>query len=151
MAKEKETQKAVIVPFVNKLLAAIDDIILIAVAAGIIGVAFLLILEGVTDFINYTQHSISHIISDLMFVLIIMELFRQVMRQINRFSFTLNPFIYIGVIASIRGMLLTQMKLGMGEIEWEGAVVQIVVHGTIVLILVVALFFYSKCRAREDT
>ncbi|OGP14549.1 MAG: hypothetical protein A2054_09515 [Deltaproteobacteria bacterium GWA2_55_10] len=106
-------------------------------------------LEGITDFMYYTEHSISHIISDLMFVLIIMELFRQVMRQINKHSFSLNPFIYIGVIASIRGILLTQMKLGMGEEDWQAGVIQLTVHAFIVLLLVGSLFFYSKVRARE--
>lgn len=149
MQKNETPSKAFLIPSINKVLTLIDDIILIAVAAGIIGVAILLMVEAATDLIYYTQHSISQIISDLLFVLIIMELFRQVMRQINRYSFSLNPFIFIGVIASIRGMLLTQMKLGMGETEWVGAVVQLGVHAVIVLVLVVALFFYSKCQATD--
>ncbi|MBI1910868.1 MAG: phosphate-starvation-inducible PsiE family protein [Deltaproteobacteria bacterium] len=147
---EDSGRRSVVIPFVSKFLTIIDDVILIWVALGIIGVAFLLMLEALTDFIFYTQHSISHIISDLMFVLIIMELFRQVMRQINRHSFSLNPFIFIGVIASIRGILLTQMKLGMGEAEWVGGVIQLGVHAGIVLILVAALLIYSKCKPRAD-
>ncbi len=147
---ENELQKSGLLKSINRVFIVVDDLILIIVAAGIIGVAFLLMLEAVTDFIFYTQHSISHIISDLLFVLIIMELFRQVMRQINRQPFSLNPFIFIGVIASIRGMLLTQMKLGMGEAEWESSIIQLGVHASIVLILVVALYFYSKCIRRDD-
>ena len=149
MQKKETPSKAFLIPSINKVLTLIDDIILIIVAAGIIGVAVLLMVEAVRDFTFYTEHSISSIISDLLFVLIIMELFRQVMRQINRYSFSLNPFIFIGVIASIRGMLLTQMKLGMGETEWVGAMVQLGVHAVIVLVLVVALFFYSRCRTTD--
>ncbi len=134
----------------DKLLTVLDDIILFLVAFGIIGVAILLMAEAITDYINFTSHSISHIISDLMFVLIIMELYRQVMRQINRHTFTLNPFIYIGVIASIRGILLTQMKLGMGETEWSGGVVQLIVHALIVLILILGLFFYAKYQKKAE-
>lgn len=144
-----EKRKSLVIPYVDKVLTIVDDVILIWVALGIIGVAFLLMLEAITDFMYYTAHSISHIISDLMFVLIIMELFRQVMRQINKHSFSLNPFIYIGVIASIRGILLTQMKLGMGEEDWQAGVIQLTVHAFIVLLLVGGLFFYSKVRARE--
>jgi len=144
-----DKRKSIVIPYVDKFLTIVDDVILIWVALGIIGVAFLLMLEGITDFMYYTEHSISHIISDLMFVLIIMELFRQVMRQINKHSFSLNPFIYIGVIASIRGILLTQMKLGMGEEDWQAGVIQLTVHAFIVLLLVGSLFFYSKVRARE--
>src|SRR3989304_9363645 len=129
---------------ISRWLVYIDDIILVLVAAGIIGVAVALVIEAASDFIYYSQHSISHIISDLMFVLIIMELFRQVMRQLNKHEFSLNPFIFIGVIASIRGILLTQMKLGMGEAEWESSVIQLAIHAVIVLVLVGGLFVYSK-------
>lgn len=148
--QQEQQRRSVVIPYVNKFLAVVDDVILIWVAIGIIGVAALLMLEAITDFVFYTQHSISHIISDLMFVLIIMELFRQVMRQINRHSFSLNPFIFIGVIASIRGMLLTQMKLGMGEADWEGGVLQLGIHAGIVLILVFSLYIYSKGKPKED-
>ncbi|MBI5343987.1 MAG: phosphate-starvation-inducible PsiE family protein [Deltaproteobacteria bacterium] len=134
----------------NRVLGFVDDIILILAAVGILGVAGMLMFEAVTDFIFYTQHSISHIISDLMFVLIVTELFRQVMRQLNRHTFSLNPFIFIGVVASIRGLLLTQMKLGLGEADWEGSVIQMGVHAGIVLVLVVALFFYMKCRPDRE-
>ncbi|MBI5903535.1 MAG: phosphate-starvation-inducible PsiE family protein [Deltaproteobacteria bacterium] len=134
----------------NRFLVILDDIILIAVAAGIIGVACLLLAEAISDFVFFNKHSISHIISDLMFILIIMELFRQVMRQINRHKFSLNPFIYIGVIASIRGQLLTQMKLGMGEVEWKEAAIQLGIHAVIVLILIAGLYIYSKCVLITD-
>lgn len=135
---------------ISRWLVYIDDIILVLVAAGIIGVAVALVIEAVSDFIYYSQHSISHIISDLMFVLIIMELFRQVLRQLTRHTFSLNPFFFIGIIASIRGLLLVQMKLAMGEAEWWGGVLQLGVHALIVLILVVSYYFYSKVEERPS-
>lgn len=147
---ETPQRKSLIIPYVNKFLTVVDDVILVWVALGIIGVAFLLMIEAITDFVYYSEHSISHIISDLMFVLIIMELFRQVMRQINRHAFSLNPFIFIGVIASIRGMLLTQMKLGLGEADWEIGLVQIGVFAGVVLVLVLSLYIYSKRVKSED-
>ena len=139
-------RKGRLIQGVNTLLDIVDDIILVLVALGIIAVAGLLMYEAMTDFAFFTQHSISHIISDMMFVLIIMELFRQVMRQLNRLPFSLNPFIYIGVIASIRGLLLTQMKIGLGEAEWAGGVIQLGVHAGIVLVLVISLYLYSKSK-----
>lgn len=139
-----------IVSRINQGLICFDDVILIMVAIGIIGVAGLLIVEAFSDFIYYTQHSISHIISDLMFVLIIMELFRQVLRQLTRHVFSLNPFLFIGVIASIRGILLVQMKLAMGEAEWWSGVVQLGLHAVIVLVLVVSYYFYSKVESKPS-
>jgi len=136
--------------FLNRLFVIIDDVILVLVALGIIAVAGILMYEAVTDVLLYSQHSVSHIVSDMMFVLIIMELFRQVMRQINRHVFSLNPFIFIGVIASIRGLLLTQMNLAMGEIEWKEGVTQLLMHATIVLILVAAFFVYSRGKKGSE-
>ncbi len=77
--------------WINKVFVIVDDVILLLVAIGIIGVALLLLIEGATDFIDISNHSISHIVSDLMFVLIIMELFRQVLRQINRHTSPSTP------------------------------------------------------------
>jgi uncharacterized membrane protein (DUF373 family) len=150
MEEEKtDAKKGAVLDFINKVLIIVDDVILILVAIGIIIVAGLLMMEALTDFIHFTAHSISHIVSDLMFVLIIMELFRQVMRQINRQSFSLNPFLYIGVIASIRGLLLTQMKITMGESEWKVGAIQLGLHAVIVLILVIGLYFYAGCRRKD--
>ncbi|MBI5237384.1 MAG: phosphate-starvation-inducible PsiE family protein [Deltaproteobacteria bacterium] len=143
-------QRRHVLKFLNRVLDFVDEVILVLAAIGIMAVAGLLMFEAASDFIFYTQHSISHIISDLLFVLIIMELFRQVMRQLNRHTFSLNPFIYIGVIASIRGLLLTQMKLGLGESEWKSGVIQLSIHAGIVFVLVISLFFYSKCKFKED-
>lgn len=153
MEKTKQPESAKESYFISRInhwLVYLDDIILIMVAIGIIGVAILLAVEAVTDFIYYTKHSISHIISDLMFVLIIMELFRQVLRQLTRHVFSLNPFLFIGVIASIRGILLVQMKLAMGEAEWQGGVLQLGIHAIIVLILVISYYFYSKVEEKPS-
>ncbi|MBI5885726.1 MAG: phosphate-starvation-inducible PsiE family protein [Deltaproteobacteria bacterium] len=149
MPEDLTQHRKKIAELISRVLTMVDDVILFVVALGIIVVAGLLMLEVVSDLIYFNQHSISHIISDLMFVLIIMELFRQVMRQINRQPFSLSPFIYIGVIASIRGILLTQMKLGMGETEWSGGVIQLSVHALIVFVLVASLVLYTRHKGEN--
>ncbi|MBI5559990.1 MAG: phosphate-starvation-inducible PsiE family protein [Deltaproteobacteria bacterium] len=142
------SKERLIIGCINRWLGFLDDIILVIVALGIAGSAVLLLYEGMFDFFFYApndpEHTISHIISDLMFVLIIMELFRQVMRQLTRHEFSLNPFFFIGVIASIRGLLITQMKLTLGEADWNKGVWQLGVHAGIVLLIVVSYYFYSR-------
>ncbi|GMR04278.1 MAG: hypothetical protein BMS9Abin23_0170 [Thermodesulfobacteriota bacterium] len=133
--------------FVTTVLTFLDDVILTVVAVALIGVAVLLLYEALTDFLLYSStHTVAHIIGELLFVLIIMELFRQVFRQITRKSFSLNPFIFIGFIAGIRGMLLMQMKLAMGEAEFQEGVYMIAVYAVVLLILVVSYYVYNKAR-----
>ena len=131
---------------VGKVLVVVDDIILYAVVAGIIVVAIRLLVEAWTDVFDYSQHSMPHVISDLMLVLIMMELFRQVMRQINKHAFSLNPFFYIGIIASIRAILITQMRVGLGETVWEIGVTQLLANVGLVLVFILSLYVYSLCK-----
>lgn len=135
-----------IIKGLNTLFTIFDEFILVVVAFGIIVVAILLLFEASTDLYYFSSHSVVHIISDLMLVLIIMELFRQVMRQFNRHAFSLSPFIYIGFIASIRGILLAQMGLAMGELKWKEGIISLSVHAVIVVILALAYFIYVKAH-----
>ena len=134
-------------PFINLLIRCmsyIDDVILTVVSVGIIILAVILLSEAFSDFYYFEEHSIPHIISDLMFVLILMELFRQVVRQLKRHTFTLSPFLFIGVIASIRGILIIQMKLALGLAEGWITLAQIGVYAVIVFVMVVSYYFSSK-------
>ncbi|MBI5598718.1 MAG: phosphate-starvation-inducible PsiE family protein [Deltaproteobacteria bacterium] len=147
--QKKTTIENRVIGWFGRLFSYLDDIILIIVSLGIIAVAIIVMSEAFFDIFTIRAYSVTHIISDLMFVLIIMELFRQVMRQFLRHQFSLNPFLFIGVIASIRGMLIMQMGLAMGEVEWTRGVIQAGVYAVIVLILVVCYYFTSKTeRAR---
>jgi len=81
-----------------------------------------------------------------MFVLIIMELFRQVLRQINREPFSLNPFLTIAVIASVRGLLIIQMKIGTGEFDWNVGAIGIMACSLTVLFTMISFFLYNRSK-----
>jgi len=134
----------------NSVFTVADYTILIVVAVGIIYLAVQLLLDAFYDAIYlWTKHTIPHLLSELLFTLIIMELFRQVHRQINKHKFSLNPFLYIGFIASVRGLLLTQMAVTMGDVEWFQGMIQISVHAGILLILVVCYILYNKTYSKS--
>src|SRR3989337_3361815 len=147
MEKDKQSDKLSerwLSRFLGQWLEYIDDIILVLVALGIMTLAIILLVESVSDFYYFESHSIPHIISELMFVLILMELFRQVVRQLKRHTFSLRPFFCIGVIASIRGILLVQMKLAMGGGDVYIDLAQIGVYAVVVFIMAISYFFSSQ-------
>lgn len=144
MTEKTVVQQTKAARYFNLVVNAIDDILLGAVAIGTISVAIGILYELSAEFAAQAQHNFPHVVSDLMFVLIIMELFRQVMRQINHEPFSLNPFMSIGVIASVRGLLILQMKVGEGEIDWNTGTMGIIIHAITVLILILALYLYNK-------
>lgn len=143
--KDEEQTKSVFFKTLNSIFSITDNAILIFVAFGIVYLAGQLLYDAIYDaIVLWTQHTIPHLLSEMMFVLIMMELFRQVWRQINKEAFSLNPFLYIGFIASIRGLLLTQMAISMDDVEWTQGTIQISVHAGILLLLVVCHLLYNK-------
>jgi len=147
MEKDKQSDKLSerwLSRFLGQWLEYIDDIILVLVALGIMTLAIILLVESVSDFYYFESHSIPHIISELMFVLILMELFRQVVRQLKRHTFSLSPFFFIGVIASIRGILLVQMRLAIGGGDVWTELLQIGIYAVVVFIMAISYYFSSK-------
>jgi uncharacterized membrane protein (DUF373 family) len=84
-----------------------------------------------------------------MFVLIIMELFRQVLRRIIHEPFSLSPFLTISVIASVRGLLIIHMKIGTKEIDWNVGVLGIMACALTVLFMMLSPFLYNKSKANS--
>lgn len=144
MARDNPVDQKKLLGHFNRFSRIIDDVVLGTVALGTIIMAILLLIELGTDFMAQSQHSFPHITSDLMFVLIMMELFRQVVLQINKEPFSLNPFIFIGVIASIRGILIMQMRLSLEQVQWQEGTIGILAYALIVLILFACYHLYNR-------
>lgn len=149
MNKDNFEERGKVVYYFNRLMGYLDGFILVSVALGTISLAILMLIDLLLDYINKEGHSIPHYVSELMFILIILELFRQVIRQINHETFSLNPFIYIGVIASVRGIIIMQMRIALGETELIMGVATILAHGIIVLILFSCYYLYTKINNTE--
>lgn len=117
-------------------------LILVAISIGVLDV--ILLAEVFTDFYFYSSHSFSHIIGQLMFVLVLMELLKQVIRQLKNQPITLTPFFFIGVIASVRGILVTLMKVAMEGADIWISLAQVGTYAAVVLIMVISYYFSSK-------
>lgn len=133
-----------LIGYFNKATGLLDSLILVSVAIGTIGLAIVMVIDLAMDFIYKEEHSIPHYVSEFMFILIIVELFRQVIRLINREPLSLNPFIFIGVISSIRGVIIMQMKMAIGEVEVRDGMITILANGFLILILFVCYYLYAK-------
>lgn len=131
---------------VGRMLDTVDNVILAMVACGTIAVAIALLFDLGLDVIYKEKHSFTHLLGELMFVLIVMELFRQVVRQIFRLPFSLQPFMTIGVIACVRGLLIVQMKLGAGEIEWVAGTLETLAFALTIVLLAASSYLYHKIQ-----
>jgi uncharacterized membrane protein (DUF373 family) len=143
--EEKKHSGSLFLKRLNSVFRVADYAILIIVAIGLIYLAGQLIFDAMYDAVFlWTQHTVPHLLSEMLFALIIMELFKQVRGLINQHKFSLNPFFYIGFIASVRGLLLTQMASTMGDVEVNQGMLQMGVYGGLILIMIVCYVLYNK-------
>ena len=141
-----------VIAWIVRVLTYFDNAILVIVSLGIIIVAGIVLIEGASDILVYFsgksaidyKHTPTHILSDFLFVLIVLELMRQVIRQLQQKPFSLNPFLFIGVIASVRGILIVMMGLALNEIEWVSGTIRLGVYALVILILVVCYSITTK-------
>lgn len=144
---ENTEQKTVPVrQFISNALSIGYDGVIILVACGVFGAALILLYDIVTDFIylGSPNHTFSHLISDLMLTLIIMALLNQVIHLIRSQPFTLLPFIAIGLIASVRGFLVAQIKVGLGETEWAAGLIQLGSYSVMIIAMATCYYFFSE-------
>ena len=99
-------------------------------------------------YLGSPNHTFSHLISDLMLTLIIMALLRQAIQLIKNQPFTLLPFVSIGLIASVRGFLIAQIKVGLGEIDWAAGLIQLGAYA--IMTIAMATCFYVFSRGTEE-
>jgi uncharacterized membrane protein (DUF373 family) len=88
------------------------------------------------------------LMNDLLLVIILLELFRTVLNFLKTHTITLEPFLYVGIVAAIRKILTTgaqETVLGAtSDKHFDRYVWDIGLHGLLILALVMAIFTYRK-------
>ncbi len=146
--EEKESTRKRMVSGSRRWLIVADDFIHIAVALFLLVSALLILGRTALHFQEISTHSILAVINDVLFVLIIMELLWTVIRFLGRKSFSLGSFLIIGIIGSIRKMLMVEAHMSMGgEVTTEKFyqyMMEMGLSAAIVFILIVAYYLVSK-------
>src|SRR3990172_473503 len=146
--EEKESTRKRMVSGSRRWLIIADDFIHIAVALFLLISALFILGRTVLHFHEISTHSILAVINDVLFVLIIMELLWTVIRFLGRKSFSLGSFLIIGIIGSIRKMLMVEAHMSMGgEVTTEKFyqyMMEMGLSSAIVFILIVAYYLVSK-------
>lgn len=101
------------VKMLRRLLIAADDIMHFAVAITLMACAALILFRTIPNFFHPDKTAILHVLNDVLLALIVMELMWPIVRFLRRKPFDLNPFLYIGIISSIRRLLMIEAEHSM--------------------------------------
>src|SRR5260370_33558633 len=116
-----------------------------------LGSAALLLLEGMRDWSG--TRAIFLIVDRLMFVLMLIEILHTVRGSVRSGTLTPEPFLIIGLIASIRNVLVITLKSSgvtaeghgpEGEMLFRTSIVELAVLGALILIFVVSIYLLRR-------
>jgi len=107
---EKPKPYCLNVHFLRQVLIVADDIMHFAVALVLVVCAAIIMIHTLPNFLHQGITGILHILNDVLLALIVMELLWPIVRFLQRKSFSLNPFLYIGIISCTRRILMIEAE-----------------------------------------
>lgn len=136
----------------RKYLILADDAVHIVVALFLVAAAVLMLGYAAKNFADITVSSILLVVNDVLFVLIIAEVLWTIIRYLRREQFSLAPFLFIGIISSVRRILYidAQMSLGTSDRSFQENAIELGIHVTIVFVLVFAYYLIKRLGATGD-
>ena len=137
------------------MLGVTEDWIYVGVAVVLIGIAVVLLVRTITD--TLTTHldfavAVTTAVNGVLFVVIVLEIFRTVLAHLQGGGFQLQPFLVIGIISSVRHILLigAQSLQSTARTEFDHSQIELAVNAGVALVLVIALVLARRANITSD-
>jgi len=137
-------------------LSAIEQLLYLGVAAVLIGVASVVLYHTTSDAVSSNLpfvDAVTGAINGVLFVVIILEIFRTVIAHLEGGGFQLRPFLIIGIISAVRHILLVGAKsLSTNENAsvFNHTQIELGVNAAVTVALVVALVLVYRAGPSSD-
>ncbi len=99
---------------------------------------------GMINLMQPSRGAIISLVNDVLLALIILELFWTIIRFLKKQRFTLGPFLSIGIIASVRRILLVEIEISHVEHVQMERLWEIGLSALVILCLVFAYYLAAK-------
>lgn len=149
-----------IATFASRLLDRADTLVYTTVGLCFLIGALIALIYSIWNFVNALYGALSHVlltavatdiiqfISDLLLVLIIMEVLSTVIHYLRARATSLQPFLFIGIISATRGILSIGARLSIGGTistdKFYHTMIELGVNAAVVLALGVTLKILGK-------
>ena len=132
-----------------------EDVIYLAVAVALIAVSGALLYHSVADALSSGDRfviAVTTAVNGVLFVVIVLELFRTVLAHLEGGGFQLRPFLIIGIISSVRHILLigAQSLATESTRTFEHSQIELGVNAAVALALVIALTLANRGASSND-
>lgn len=138
-----------------RAFVGVEDAIYVLVAAVLVILAALLLYRTVADALTSDQPfsvTITTAVNGVLFVVIVLEIYRTVLAHLEGGGFQLRPFLVIGIISAVRHILLIGAQSISRETSktFAHAQIELGVDAAVALGLVIALVLLHRSRVSTD-
>lgn len=152
---DRETTTEPIAPHTDRLLGFAENVVYAAAGALLVGASVaVLVAEGfhyVTDLTVGVKTATTTLLDGLLLVFILLELLAGVRATMIEKRLVAEPFLVVGIIASIKEIIVTALEAQGGEQgqrAFENAMIEVGVLGGLVVLLAIASFLVRR-KERE--
>ena len=136
-------------------LTTLEDVVYVVVALSLIGIGAAALYNTISDMLNSSAPfavTVTDAVSGVLFVVIVLEIFRTVVAHLEGGGFQLMPFLIIGVISAVRHILLVGALTfaGGSNTTFNHAVIELGVNAGVALVLVIALVLVHRSGMTSD-
>ncbi|MBI5198171.1 MAG: phosphate-starvation-inducible PsiE family protein [Nitrospirae bacterium] len=144
---------------VGEFMRSFDRIIYVGVGAAFLAVGISIFFYSLGMFFSqYVEKgfmtAVVHLIHDLLLVLIVLEVMRTITNYLREHTLSIEPFLYIGIIAASRAILTAGAEISnraASDVEaFYRYLLEIGINALVILLIAIALFLSSKIRKKVE-
>lgn len=144
-------------PTTAKIFTKIEHWITIGIGVILIAATLLLLSGSVAELVKEVFHwpetgNLFLVVDQLLFTLMLVEILHTVRQSIVRDQIAVEPFLIVGIIASVRRILIVTVEVAdkskMNDVQhFEHSMIELGVLGGLTLVLIVSIYLSRKSRA----
>ena len=162
MSPSEEKIKDYIAAFSRGKLRAADSFLYAIVGVSFLVAALIALVYSYWDFSSFifqvqeprkAAEAIIRFVSDLLLVIIIVEVMGTVIHYLEEHKTSLRPFLNIGIVSATRGILSISAKLSVETLQgdaFRNAMIELVVNVSVILVLGITLKLLSGTFDMDD-
>ncbi|MCX7771424.1 MAG: phosphate-starvation-inducible PsiE family protein [Proteobacteria bacterium] len=143
-------KKIDLVDFSRVLLIKIDVIFHIIAAFILLVICGIVLYKAVQNSLSFEIIKLIEAVNEVLLALIILEILWTIIRFLKKQKFSLVPFLDVGIIASVRRILLIEVQTSTIEHPPIEKLYEIMVSAGVILALVIAYFIIVKAQKYEN-
>jgi uncharacterized membrane protein (DUF373 family) len=135
-------------------LTVLEDLVYLGVSLVLIGISIAALYNTVSSLLNSSQTfatTVTTAVNGVLFVVIVLEIFRTLVAHLEGGGFQLRPFLIIGIISAVRHILLAgASSITSASTSFNHTQIELGVNAGVALILVIALVLLHRSGTTSD-